>query len=129
MKNTRTKTLLQYVLPAILTNTCIFLFTIIDGIFVGNGVDSNALGAVNIAMPFVMIVTVLNMLTSIGGVTITAIRLGRHEKEGANQAFMHALTANLTVAIIITITSQSIIFCISSAISSLMAHTPVPRQA
>lgn len=103
MKNTRTKTLLQYVLPAILTNTCIFLFTIIDGIFVGNGVDSNALGAVNIAMPFVMIVTALNMLTSIGGVTVTAIRLGRHEKEGANQAFMHALTANLTVAIIITL--------------------------
>ena len=70
MSNTRTKTLLQYVIPAILTNTCIFLFTIIDGIFVGNGVGMDSLGAVNIAMPFVMIATAFNMLTSIGGVNI-----------------------------------------------------------
>ena len=103
MQNTRTKTLFQYVLPAILTNTCIFLFTIVDGIFVGQGVGSDALGAVNIAMPFVMIATALNMLTSIGGVTVTAIRLGRKDNAGANQAFMHSLTANFLIAAIITI--------------------------
>ena len=101
MQNTRTKNLFQYVLPAILTNTCIFLFTIIDGIFVGRGVGSDALGAVNIAMPFVMIATALNMLTSIGGVTVAAIRLGRKDKDGANNAFMHSLTANFTFAAII----------------------------
>lgn len=103
MQNTRTKTLFQYVLPAILTNTCIFLFTIIDGIFVGQGIGTDALGAVNIAMPFVMIATALNMLTSIGGVTVTAIRLGRKDKSGANQAFMHSLTANFLIAVIITL--------------------------
>ena len=94
MSNTRTKTLLQYVIPAILTNTCIFLFTIIDGIFVGNGVGTDSLGAVNIAMPFVMIATALNMLTSIGGVTVCAIRLGREDKEGANNVFTAATSKN-----------------------------------
>ena len=49
---------------------CIFLFTIIDGIFVGQGIGSDALGAVNIAMPMVMIATAINMLTSIGGCTM-----------------------------------------------------------
>lgn len=98
----RTKTLLTYVIPAILTNACVFLFTIIDGIFVGHGIGTNALGAVNIVMPFVMIATALNMLTSMGGVTIAAIRLGRGDKEGANQAFMHAVTANFTIAAVIT---------------------------
>lgn len=103
MSNTRTKTLLQYVIPAILTNTCIFLFTIIDGIFVGNGVGTDSLGAVNIAMPFVMIATALNMLTSIGGVTVCAIRLGREDKEGANNVFLHSLTLNFLIAVMITI--------------------------
>ncbi len=103
MQNTRTKTLCKYIFPAILTNVCIFLFTIIDGIFVGQGVGQDALGAVNIAMPFVMIATALNMLTSIGGVTVTAIRLGRNDKQGANQAFMHSLTANVVIAAIITL--------------------------
>ena len=67
MRSDRAKNLVKYVFPAILTNTCIFLFTIIDGVFVGHGVGTDALGAVNIAMPFVMISTALNMLTSIGG--------------------------------------------------------------
>ena len=102
MKNSRTKTLCKYVIPAILSNTCIFLFTIVDGIFVGNGVGSDALGAVNIAMPLVMIATAINMLTSIGGCAITAIRLGQGDKENANRAFLHSLTANVAFAVLIT---------------------------
>ena len=103
MQTSRRKQLITYVAPAILTNACIFLFTVIDGIFVGNGVGSDALGAVNIAMPFVMIATAINMLTSIGGVTVTAIRLGRGDTQGANQAFMHSLTANFAIAVIVTL--------------------------
>lgn len=100
---TRLGTLWKYVFPAILTNACIFLFTIVDGIFVGRGVGTDALGAVNIVMPFVMIVTALTMLTSIGGVTVTAIRLGRGDKKGANDAFMHSLILTLFIAIIVTL--------------------------
>lgn len=102
MQTNRTRTLMKYVIPAILSNACIFLFTIIDGIFVGNGISSDALGAVNIAMPMVMIATAINMLTSIGGCAITAIRLGQYDKNGANEAFLHSLTANAVFAGIIT---------------------------
>lgn len=42
-------------------------------------------------------------MASIGGVTITAIRFGRGDKEGAQNAFMHALTLNLIVGILITL--------------------------
>ena len=64
MSSLRRKTLLKYIIPSILSNACIFLFTIVDGVFVGRGVGSDALGAVNIAMPVVMIATAINMLTS-----------------------------------------------------------------
>ena len=103
MTASKRKTLMKYVIPAILSNACIFLFTIIDGVFVGNGIGSDALGAVNIAMPLVMIATAINMLTSIGGCAITAIRLGQNDKEGANLAFLHSLTANVFLAAIITL--------------------------
>lgn len=124
----RTKTLLQYVLPAILTNACIFLFTIIDGVFVGRGVGSSALGAVNIAMPFVMIATALNMLTSIGGVTVTAIRLGRHDKEGANQAFMHSLTANFLIAVVITLLGTVLVTPMCRMLGADDAYLPMVRE-
>ena len=73
----RKKTLCKYVVPTILGSVSYFLFTIVDGIFVGHGVGTDALGAVNIAFPFVMVVCASFMLTTIGGVTVTAIRLGR----------------------------------------------------
>ena len=50
-------------------------------------------------MPFVMTVNALFMLTTIGGITVTAIRLGRGDHAGANQAFMHSLTGTLALAI------------------------------
>lgn len=99
MSVSRRKNLLTYVVPATLTNACIFLFTIVDGIFVGHGVGTHGLGAVNIAVPFTMICAALFMLTSIGGVTIAAIRLGRGDQAGANQAFMHSFTATLAVTV------------------------------
>ena len=124
----RTRNLLHYVLPAILTNTCIFLFTIIDGIFVGRGIGSSALGAVNIAMPFVMIATALNMLTSIGGVTVTAIRLGRHDEKGANQAFMHALTANFLIAVLITLLGTVLVTPMCRLLGADDAYLPMVRE-
>ena len=97
----RSKNLVKYVVPTILSSVSYFLFTIIDGIFVGQGVGTDALGAVNIAFPFVMVVCATFMLTTIGGVTVVAIRLGRGDEKGANQAFMHSLSATALVALVL----------------------------
>ncbi len=96
----RTKNLCKYVIPTVLSCVSYFLFTIIDGIFVGQGVGTNALGAVNIAFPFIMVVCAAFMLTTIGGVTVVAIRLGRGDENGANEAFMHALSATVAIAVV-----------------------------
>ena len=103
MQDTRTKNLIRYVLPTMLSNVCFLLFTIVDGIFVGHGVGTNALGAVNLVMPFVQIVDALYMLTTIGGVTIVAIQTGKGDLEGANRAFMHALTGTFAFTVILCI--------------------------
>ena len=56
MQSVKLKTIFKYVAPSVIASVCFFLFTIIDGIFVGNGVGENALGAVNIVFPFIMII-------------------------------------------------------------------------
>ena len=75
--DSRKKKLTQYVVPTILGNCAYFLFTIIDGIFVGQGVGTDALGAVNLVWPFVMVLNAIIMLTVVGGVTVSAVRIGR----------------------------------------------------
>lgn len=103
MTSNERNNLIKYVVPAALANTCFFLFSVVDGIFVGRGVGTQALGAVNLALPFVLIAEALNSLVTIGGVTIVAIRLGRGDKEGAESAFMHSFLVILLVGALITI--------------------------
>lgn len=93
--------LIKYVVPTMLSSVCFFLFTIIDGVFIGKGVGIEGVGATNLVLPFVMVVNALFMLTTIGGVTITAIRLGRGDTAGANQAFMHAVTGSIVIAAVL----------------------------
>ena len=116
MAKTRNKNIIKYVIPTMLGSVCFFLFTIIDGIFVGHGVGTDALGAVNLVMPFVMVVNALFMLATIGGVTIVAIRLGQGNEDGANQAFMHSLTIALLISVILSALG---IFC-TEALCRLM---------
>lgn len=102
MQTSRKKIIFHNVAPAILANACVFLFSVVDGIFVGQGAGVQALGAVNLALPFVLIVQAFNAMASIGGVTITAVRFGSGDKEGAQSAFMHSVTVNLLVGCLVT---------------------------
>ena len=44
MSSLRSKNVVKYVSPAILSSVCFFLFTTVDGIFIGRGVGTNGLG-------------------------------------------------------------------------------------
>lgn len=100
MKSERRKTLIKYVLPTVLSSVSFFLFTIIDGIFIGRRVGDDALGAVNILFPFIMVVNAFNMLITTGGVTVAAIRFGRGDDEGARNIFMHAVSFLAVVSVV-----------------------------
>ena len=82
------KIILKYITPSISSMLSVFLFTIIDGAFVGCGMGNNALGAVNIVFPYIMLFLALITMCSVGGMSIVAIRIGRKDSEGANCAFI-----------------------------------------
>ncbi len=93
----QSKNLRKYIIPAMISNAAFFVLTIVDGIFVGNGVGTDALGAVNLGMPFVMVVGAFSALLTIGGVAVAAVRFGRGDDSGANQAFMHSVLSVIVV--------------------------------
>lgn len=106
--NARNKNLIKYILPAIIGQVCFFLFSIIDGIFVGNGVGEDALGAVNICMPFVIGLNATYMLVTVGGVTVYAVRTGRNDHEGANHVFMHAFLLMFALGVVFTVVGTTL---------------------
>lgn len=100
--NERAKELMRYVCPAVGGLCVTFLYNIVDGIFVGQGVGSTALGAVNISVPFLTAAMALMAMLPMGGATIIAVRSGQGDQEGANQAFMIALSLTTVVSVVLT---------------------------
>ena len=96
--NAKAKALLGNILPALGGLFVTYLYNVVDGIFVGRGIGSAALGAVNIAVPFITTMTALTAMFPMGGATVVAIRMGRGDKEGANHAFMTAFSLTLLVS-------------------------------
>ena len=96
-----TKSLFRYIFPALGGLFVTYLYNVVDGIFVGQGVGSAALGAVNIGVPFITSAVAIAAMLPMGGATIVAIRIGREEKEGANHAFMTALILTALLSLIL----------------------------
>ena len=97
------KQLCSYIFPAVGSLFVTYLYNVMDGIFVGQGVGSAALGAVNIGVPFITFAVAIVAMFPMGGATIIAIRMGWDDKDGANNAFMTALTLTVLTAVILTV--------------------------
>lgn len=97
----RSKTLIHYILPSVGGLCVTYLYNIVDGIFVGQGVGSLALAAVNITVPFITALVAVSSLFAMGGSTVVAIRLGRGDRKGANDAFMAAFIMTLFLSVIL----------------------------
>ena len=101
--NAKAKSLFGYIFPAMGGLFVTYLYNVVDGIFVGQGVGAAALGAVNIGVPFITFVVAAAAMFPMGGATVVAIRTGRGDKDGANRAFMTAFSLTLFISLILMI--------------------------
>lgn len=97
----KNRMLWRYILPSAGALCVTYLYNIVDGIFVGQGVGHLALAAVNITVPFITALVAISCLFAMGGSTVIAIRLGRGDKKGANDAFMTAFVMTLLLSVVL----------------------------
>ena len=95
------KQLLNYILTSAGGLCVTYLYNIVDGIFVGQGVGALALAAVNITVPFLTALVALSSLFAMGGSTVIASSLGSGDKKRANDAFMAALWMTLLLSLLL----------------------------
>lgn len=97
----KNKNICRYIIPSAGALCVTYLYNIVDGIFVGQGVGHLALAAVNITVPFITALVAVSYLFAMGGSTVIAIRFGRGDKEGANDAFMTAFIMTLLLSVVL----------------------------
>lgn len=92
--------LLQYSIPAIIGMTITSLYNIIDSIFIGHGVGAMAISGLAITFPLMNLVVAFCVLISAGGATISSIRLGQKDYEGATEVLGNTLMLCLTNSVL-----------------------------
>lgn len=81
----------KYLLPGIMMVAAMQLGNLVDSIFVGNLLGSNALSAQNIALPVVYFSQLPMMIFSYGGSIVASICLGKREEKNASLVFSSTL--------------------------------------
>ena len=90
------KLLLQYSIPAIIGMTLTSLYNIIDSIFIGHGVGALAISGLAITFPLMNLLIAFCTLVGVGGATLSSIRLGQKDTQGAEH-----ILGNVTILCII----------------------------
>ena len=79
------------------------LFIIIDGIFVGRGVGSDALAAVNIVAPVWLFATSIGLMFGMGGAVTVSVNMARGKQETARKNMTQAIAVSSVFLLICTV--------------------------
>lgn len=96
------------------------LFIIVDGIFVGNGLGSDALAAINIVVPIFTIMTGIGLMFGMGAAIIATIHLSRGKRNSANVVITESFIISSLLMLLFTLIGV----CFSDEIVVLFGAPP-----
>lgn len=97
----------KILVPTLLGMLCMSVMTTIDGVFVGHGVGSDALAAVNIFAPFWLIMSAIGLMFGIGCSVVASVHLSQGNVKAANINMTQTLGFGILVTLIITALVQA----------------------
>lgn len=101
--------LLRFVFPSIVMMVFTSIYGVIDGLFVSNYVGKVPFAAVNLIMPFLMILGSLGFMIGTGGSAFVAKTLGEGKKEEAKRHFSMLVYVSIAGGIILSIVGMIVI--------------------
>lgn len=103
------KIFFSYLTNSVIGSMTVAIYILFDTIFVGQGVGSDGLAALNIAIPIFNVMNSIGMLLGVGGATSMSILKGQGEEEKAKNFFGLSCIVGLILAVIFPILSVFLI--------------------
>ena len=94
---------IKYLIPSIAGMMGLSLNILFDTIFIGQGVGSEGLAALNIAIPIFNIFSSIALLLGIGGATAVSVSMGKKEYDKVNKIFTTSMIINVSIGIFLTV--------------------------
>jgi len=95
--------LIRFVIPSIAMMIFTSIYGVVDGLFVSNFVGKTPFAAVNLIMPFCMILGGFGFMLGTGGTALVAKTLGEGKEEKANQIFSMLIYFALIMGILLAV--------------------------
>ena len=103
------KLLVKQALPASIGILVMSLNILIDTIFVGQWIGSNAIAAINVVLPVSFFIAALGMAIGVGGASIISRALGEKNHLKAENTFGNQITLTFLLTIIVVIFGRVIL--------------------
>lgn len=96
------KKLIKFVLPSVFMMIVTSVYGVIDGLFVSNFVGKTPFAAINLIMPFSMILGGTGFMLGTGGTALVSKVLGENDNEKANRYFTMIIIFSVCLGVILT---------------------------
>ncbi len=94
--------LLKFAMPSIIMMVFLSMYTMVDGVFVANFIDDNALASLNIVYPISSIIIGFGIMFSTGASAIIGKEMGENNYQKAKQVFSSIVVIGIIVGILIS---------------------------
>lgn len=95
--------LIRFVLPSIIMMIFTSIYGVVDGLFVSNYVGKNAFAAMNLIIPFTMILGSIGFMVGTGGTALITKTLGQGDRQRAKKYFTMLVFFTIIMGVILTI--------------------------
>ena len=97
------KKLLRFVFPSIIMMVFTSIYGVVDGFFVSNFAGKTSFAAINLIMPFVMVLGGIGFMIGTGGTALVSKILGEGDRKRADQTFSMMILLTLILGVILSV--------------------------
>lgn len=95
--------LIRFVIPSVAMMILTSIYGVVDGLFVSNFVGKTAFAAVNLVIPFTLVLGAFGFMLGTGGTALVAKTLGEGKQEEANRIFSMLIYFAIGLGLVLTI--------------------------
>ena len=116
--------ILCFALPSMVMFVFTSIYTVVDGFFISNYAGKEPFAAVNLIMPFLMILGTVGFMFGTGGAAIVSKTLGEGDSDRANRYFSEIVEANILFGAILSASGFFLMEPVSIALGADEAMLP-----
>ena len=112
--------LLRFTGPSIIMMVFTSVYGVVDGFFVSNYAGKTAFAAINLIMPFIMILGGMGFMIGTGGTALVSLVLGQNDRAKANRYFSMMIYLSVIMGIVLSVLG----FVFMRPVAGLLGATP-----